>query len=204
MTLKLAPHVARVIAVDVNPSTLQTARTLTAGQGVTDVNYTVGDAGTLPFATGSFDLITCRLAAHHFPDCFGFVRDCARVLKPAGRLVIQDHLAPDDDCAARYINAFERLRAPDYNRAYNGYEWRGMYLDAGLTIERDEIFRLPGIKLLTWAERKGCSAYVIERLQILLVQAPSAVADWMQPHCAGRPDATFSQPALLIAGIKPS
>jgi ubiquinone/menaquinone biosynthesis C-methylase UbiE len=200
--LKLTPHVRQVVAADFTPKMLLAARHFIAEQGVDNVVFTAGDAEQLPFLANSFDLVTCRIAPHHFPDCFHFVQECARVLKPGGRLVVEDHVLPDDERAARYIDAFERLRDPSHFRAHAGYEWQGMFLDAGLQVEQVETLTKAGVKLIPWAERQGCTPAVIQHLQIMLVQAPNAVAAWMNPQCAGTSDAAFDHHYILIAGVK--
>ena len=58
--------------------------------------------------------------------------------------------------------------------------------------------------LVDWAERQGCTPDVIERLQILLRQAPEAAAAWMRPTGSGTPEATFDHHYILIMGRKPA
>jgi SAM-dependent methyltransferase len=200
--LKVAPHVRQVVAADLTPKMLLAAQQFIETQAVDNVVFTGTDAEGLPFSANSFDLVTCRIAPHHFPDCFRFVQECARVLKPTGRLVVEDHVLPDDERAARYIDAFERLRDPSHFRAFADYEWQGMFLDAGLKVELVETLTKTDVKLVPWAERQGCTPAVIEHLQIMLVQAPDAVAAWMNPQCAATPDAAFDHHYILIAGVK--
>jgi hypothetical protein len=78
-----------------------------------------------------------------------------------------------------------------------------MFLDADLRIEHVEAWLESPVKLLPWADRRRCTPAVIERLQIMLAQAPRAVADWLRPQCAGTPDAAFDRHRLLITGRKP-
>ncbi|MFN8529023.1 MAG: hypothetical protein U0670_10455, partial [Anaerolineae bacterium] len=113
-----------------------------------------------------------------------------------------DHVLPDDKPAAEYIEAFERLRDPSHHQAFTEYEWRGMYLDAGLTVDFSELMAREA-KMIPWAERQGCTPEVIERLQVMMVQAPAAVAEFYEMKCAGTADAGFSHRYVLIAGTKP-
>jgi SAM-dependent methyltransferase len=200
--LKFAPHVARVVASDLTPTMLYSAREFIMGQGVANVMFSAGDAENLPFASNVFDLATCRIAPHHFPDCFRFVQECARVLKPGGCLLVEDHLAPEDERAARYLDAFERLRDPSHQRAFAEYEWRGMFLDASLAVIHTEAIVKSGGKLIPWAERQGCAPATIERLQVMLAQSPAAVREWVKPQCVGTADAAFDQHYIIILGRK--
>lgn len=200
--LKLAPHVKHVVASDYALAMLEAAHKFIAPQA-NNVTFAGADAENLPFADNTFDLITCRIAAHHFPDIYRFVMESARILKPGGRLVIQDHVIPDDPKDMAYIEAFERLRDPSHVRALNEYEWRGVYLDAGLTVEHVEPLRRPA-KLIPWAQRQDNPPEVIERLQVLLAQAPASVAAFMGAHDAGTPAAGFDHTYILISGKKPA
>jgi ubiquinone/menaquinone biosynthesis C-methylase UbiE len=201
--LRMSSGAETVIAADLTPKMLHAARTFIQGQGMYKVSYAASDAEQLAFADATFDLVTCRIAPHHFPDCFRFVQECARVLKAGGRLLVEDHVLPDDERAARYIDAFERLRDPSHFRAFAAYEWQGMFLDAGLSIEHVETLTKPGVNLVDWAARQGSTPAVIERLQVMLVQAPQAVATAMNPQHAGTPYATFDHHYIIIMGQKP-
>ena len=199
--LKLAPHVARVVASDLTPAMLEAARAHIAPQAE-NVRFSAADAEALPFAAATFDLVTCRIAPHHFPDLFQFVRECARVLKAGGGLIVQDLTVPDDERAARYVDSFERLRDPSHLRMAAPYEWEGLFLDAGLTVDTVELHRRPAT-MEDWARQQACSADIIERLHIMLAQAPDAVREWLALQHAGTPAAQFDHVYVLIAGTKP-
>lgn len=201
--LRLSREVGQVIAADLTPTMLHAARAYIQQQGATNVRFSAADAEAMPFASESFDAVTCRIAPHHFPDMFRFVQECARVLKPGGVLVVEDLLVPEDDRAARYLDSFERLRDPSHNRMAADYEWRGMFLDADLTVDTAVDIVKSDIRLLKWCAMQGCSEAVIERMQILLVQAPPVVKDWLRPRAAGTPEALFDHHYILIRGNKP-
>jgi ubiquinone/menaquinone biosynthesis C-methylase UbiE len=150
-----------------------------------------------------FDLVICRIAPHHFPNIDAFMQESARVLKPGGLLVIQDHLLPDSKKAGRYVDAFEKLRDPSHVRGYASYEWRKLYEGAGFTIEHTETYE-KAHELLDWAERMGCDALTIERLHVMLMRAPVKAAAWLNGQHAGTPAATFDNHHILIRGRKSS
>lgn len=199
--LKFAPHVASVIVTDLTFEMLKAAKNHILTQAVNNTQYAQIDGEKLAFANGTFDLITCRIAPHHFPDVFRFVQECVRVLKMGGKLLIQDHVLPDDEKAARYVDSFERLRDPSHVRAFAAYEWEGMYLDAGLQIVATNFVNKTH-NLITWAQRQGCEEDTIQRLQVMLKQAPQSVYDWVNPKSIGTSDTTFENRHILILGQK--
>jgi SAM-dependent methyltransferase len=91
----------------------------------------VARAEHLPFEDGSFDVVTCRIAPHHFEDIRAAVGEMARV---AQRLVvIEDNLFVDEQ-----VEAAERLRDPTHVRCYSEEQWKAMLTEAGLEVERAE------------------------------------------------------------------
>jgi SAM-dependent methyltransferase len=194
-----------VLDVTVNGGTVPSqARVIASGdiiQAVISTDFAEIDSEKLSFAANSFDLVLCRCAAHHFRDTFRFMCEAGRVLKAGGTLAVHDYLLPEHARAARYIDSFERLRDPQYTRSYSESEWRGMFLDAGLSVEHSETTRHKTTKL-HWAKEQGCTSYVIERLHVMLAQAPNAVSEWLKPRCLGTPGATFDHVHITITGKK--
>jgi len=76
-----------VVGLDLNPGMLTVARALPPPQGAV-VDWRDGDAGALPFAVATFDVVFCQLGLQYFPDRRQAVREMYRVLGPNGRLVV--------------------------------------------------------------------------------------------------------------------
>lgn len=114
----------------------------------------------LPFADESFDVVACRVAAHHFDDVEKAVHEMARVSRD--RVIVVDNLFLDD----RAEDA-DRLRDPSHVRNYTEKEWRELFESAGLQI--DELRRLPKpIEVEPWLERAGTPAADADRVRELL------------------------------------
>jgi ubiquinone/menaquinone biosynthesis C-methylase UbiE len=199
--LKFAPYVGQVTATDITPNMLEAARKFITGKGMENVEFELADAEDLPFEDDRFDLVTCRIAPHHFTDCAGFVQECARVLKQGGLLLVQDHVLPDDESAAQYMEVFEKLRDPSHNRAYTESEWREMFQAAGLTVTHAEQITKK-LQFTSWVERQDCAPEVVQRLIMMMKQASGTIAEWMQARDIGTPDATFLSHHIIMAGRK--
>jgi len=87
----------------------------------------------LPFEDGSFDVVTCRIAAHHFEDIHKAIAEMARVTQRL--IVIEDNVFVDER-----VEEAERLRDPTHVRCYSEEEWKEMLVEAGLEVEQLEHF----------------------------------------------------------------
>ena len=117
-------------------------------------------AESLPFATSSFDVVTCRTAAHHFADVRAAVREMARVSRD--RVLIADTVYMGDD-----VEQAEKLRDPSHVRNYDQSEWREIVLDAGLVL--DEVRTIAHtFDLAAWLARTGCEGEDADRAIALL------------------------------------
>lgn len=129
-----ALRVKRVVASDLTPEMLREARILAAQNGRTNIEFVAADAEILPFRTGAFDRVTCRIAPHHFPDVRAAVAEMARVAKPGGLVGIIDSVVPEDPALDAFMNGVERVRDPSHVRSYRMEEWVGFLTDAGLSL----------------------------------------------------------------------
>jgi ubiquinone/menaquinone biosynthesis C-methylase UbiE len=199
--LRFASHTRLVVASDLTLAMLWTARQHITSKGAGNILFSAADAEDLPFPAGAFDLVTCRIAPHHFNDCARFVQEAGRTLKSGGLLLVQDHVLPDDPETAGAIETFEKLRDPSHHRAFTEQEWAGMFRQAGLRVTHIERVHQRH-QFLPWAERQGCSSEIVERLARMLKQAPPAVLSWMQPQGLDTPELSFANQHVIIAGKK--
>jgi SAM-dependent methyltransferase len=105
----------------------------------------IAPADHLPFADSSFDVVACRIEAHHFPDPLAAVKEMARVARE--RLVIEDNTFTSESAEEA-----DRLRDPSHVRNYSVAEWRSFFAAAGLEIA-DEATMLRDTDFADWLDR---------------------------------------------------
>ena len=113
----------------------------------------------MPFPAASFDVVPCRLAPPHFDSVPAFLAEAARVLVPAGRLLIADTTVRDGDPELdQWQDRVERLRDPSHRRSYSPAEWTAFLTQAGFSIsEIDSVSGFVPITLNAWLAKAGCT-----------------------------------------------
>lgn len=107
----------------------------------------VSRAEEIPFADSSFDVVACRVAAHHFQDPGGALNEMARVSRSLVLVADNLYLGEAGEEA-------DRLHDPTHVRNYSEDEWREMLTAAGLDVEAFER-EDKRIDLESWFERSG-------------------------------------------------
>ena len=141
--------VPTVVASDASPSMVATAR-----ESFPDVRGVVTDAEQLPFAADSFDAVTCRIAAHHFPEPEAFVDEVARVLCPGGTFAFEDNVAPEDNALDTFVNELEAMRDPTHFRSHKTSTWHRWLADAGFDVEETDHL-MKTLEYEPWVNRIG-------------------------------------------------
>jgi len=200
--LAVAPHVAQITVTDLTPRMLEKAREFLLAQGVTNARFQVADAERLPFAAASFDRVTCRIAAHHFPDVAQSVKEVARVLKHGGLFLLIDCMAPDDQELDAFDNTVEKWRDSSHGRSCTPEEWRTFFMQAGLLVEQVEFFRKVH-EYDDWTERSRMSAEEKAKLaQFMLESSPRIQSYFEIVRRLDRQLDSFTNDFILVKGRK--
>jgi ubiquinone/menaquinone biosynthesis C-methylase UbiE len=194
--LALAPHAHRVVGVDLTPAMLEVARRLAAERGVSNVLFLEGDAERLPFGDNSFDLVTCRIAAHHFPNVALFCREATRVLRPGGRLLVVDNVVPEEVELDRFMNSLDKLRDPSHYRAWRVSEWAEFYAQAGLSFRVAHQFMTVADRE-DWLARMNVPEETAEQIRRMLAGASAAAKEAYAITESG-----FSHHKAMMVGVK--
>jgi SAM-dependent methyltransferase len=165
-----------VVAVDLTLPMLRAAREFTAapaaGPEARPIRFLAADVEALPFRSGTFGTVTCRIAAHHFPALLPVMREVARVLRAGGSFLVQDILGHDDEEAAGFITDVERRRDPSHVRAFRQLEWTAFLRAAGLTL-MDEAVMTRRRNWDDWTSRTRMTAEARADLERFVLAAPA-------------------------------
>ncbi|HEY6700870.1 MAG TPA: methyltransferase domain-containing protein [Pseudolabrys sp.] len=176
-----APHLERMWATDITQEMLHMVKGEAAKRGLANIRTAYAKAEALPFEDESFDLVTCRIAPHHFDSIPEFLAEVRRVLKPGGLFALVDNVVPPGS-VGDYVNAFERLRDPSHLRAWTMDEWRDALRVAGLrTTHEEQIYKTMEFK--SWAARYDATMQAL--LRAMLSQVTPEVKATLDPQGSG-------------------
>jgi ubiquinone/menaquinone biosynthesis C-methylase UbiE len=196
--LALAPHVESVVVTDPVDGMLVAARRVFAEAGLTNAEFVIAVAERLPFADASFDIVTTRLAAHHFDDVPGAMREIARVLRPGGRFIFIDTMAPADATAARWQDEVEALRDATHRHLYPQQEWIAFVVAGGFDVEQIEVVRKTH-PFEAWLERGGQDLAIMQRVHEAFLQAPASAVRALDIATADGRVLSFTDSKLVLA-----
>ncbi len=137
-----AESAAIVTCLDTTPEMLEVGREEAGKSGLDNIVFVVGDAASLPFLDGSFDLSFCRLALHHIPEYKKPFTEMSRVLRSGGRLVLIDLVAPEESLRP-VKDHIELIRDPSHAKTLSREEMLDLFAAEDLTVTTCEQEDLP-------------------------------------------------------------
>lgn len=194
----IAPKVAQVVATDLTPEMIAKADKLAQEQGIRNVTFSLAAAEALPFATASLDLVTCRLAPHHFQDVNAFLSEVYRVLRENGLFCMVDSVSPESEKLIAWQNRVETLRDDSHVYGYPPSEWDAMIRDAGFSLEQTAHARNAQMSFLWWVRPEKNPPEVVQEIRDAFAQLSLEEA---QKYYTVRPagdDFYFSWPMYAV------
>ena len=194
---RVAPTFAAAIGVDATWEMLDAGRSVLAAAGVANAILVQADATALPIGSGSTDVVTSRLAAHHFANAAAAFREIGRILRPGGLFVLVDNFAPDDPALDAFINELETLRDPSHVRNHTTTGWRELLEQAGLGTTVDSDIAVTKLTTENWLERSQTPPDRAEEVRRRLRTASPAAVDAFRIT-----PVTFAVRKLILVGRK--
>lgn len=192
----VAPHVREMVAYDLSLEMLSAVAKEAAERGLGNIVTKQGMVERLPFPDGSFDCVLSRFSAHHWRDVPAALREARRVLKPGGRAVFMDAVAPDSPLVDTWLQSIELLRDPSHVRDYSVAEWRALLRQAGFEPGGVTLRRLR-LDFASWIARMRTPEPLVQGIRTLLARAPEEVA----AHLEIGADSSFTLDTMtMLAG----
>lgn len=88
MPLSLAEDATSVVGIDPAERFQEAGVRLGAERGMRNLHFALADGMALPFSDGTFDLVLSHAVIEHVADAPLYLRECARVLAPGGRVYL--------------------------------------------------------------------------------------------------------------------
>jgi SAM-dependent methyltransferase len=204
LALSFQAVASRIMGVDPAPGMLRAFQELAAERGL-EVETRCAVAEDIPLPSSSFDLVTSRLAPHHFRDVERALAEMARITRPGGCVAVIDLQGFEDPAVDDFNHRLEILHDPTHVRSYLPSRWRSIFEQSGLCalhVETDLSERPQGTTVARWCEIASSGAEAEAEIRKLLRQAP---AELLSALSIRREGTEFVVPArtLLIVGKKP-
>jgi len=196
--LAFAARGAVVDALDLTPAMLEKVREQAAERGLDTIATHLADAAQLPFPGAHFDVVACRVCAHHFGRPRQAVSEMARVLRPGGQMLVVDSISPEDPMQDTFLNAVELLRDPSHVRNYRVSEWLAWLGEERLVAEHVRTFPT-FLDFENWTARMNTPEHERTQLRRLMDGAPAPV----RAAFAVTPSHGWEIPLALFRASKP-
>ena len=125
------------------------------------------------------------------------------MLRPGGRLLLSDTVAPEDQALDSFINQVEKLRDPTHVRDYTVSEWRDVLNATGLAVEQSELF-LKTIPFDDWCVRARVPEHVRAELRRRLLGASPEEREAFAVTVLDGEVESFALHAVIIRAVKES
>lgn len=166
----VACHFASVVntatGIDITPAMIDRAKALQESRGLTNAKWDIGDVTHLPYADGSFSIVTSRYAFHHMTEPKRALREMLRVCQVGGIVAVADICVSEDAQKADRFNQLERMNDPTHVRALSLSEHLSLFRSVGLSEPKLSHYTLdiPLLRMLETAGRNHGEALEIEKL----------------------------------------
>ena len=170
----VAPWSPEVVACDLTEEMLAQVVQLASERSLSNIQTRRADVAQLPFADATFDVVISRYSAHHWQHPLRALGECARVLKPGGRLLISDIVAPEEPALDTFLQTIELLRDHAHVRDHSVSQWEALFAQLDLTPTLVLRWALP-LDFEAWVERMATPEAKVQMLKQLFDTASAEV-----------------------------
>lgn len=145
----IAPSVSEVIGIDLSPEMREQAYSSCAKNEI----FESGDVRHLKYADNRFDKVTARMVFHHLLDGADIaMRECYRVLKPGGSMILSEGVPPDKSLAQWYTSMFA---LKEVRLTFFEEDLVTLLQNGGFVVERVIEHISPQVSICNWLRNSG-------------------------------------------------
>lgn len=174
---KMAPHVKTIFATDLTKKMLETTKKFL--KDYKNIHFVIADAENLPFLDNTFDVVVCRIAAHHFPDPSTFISEVSRVLITGGKFILIDNVIPENEDLGKFMNTFEKLRDDSHVKCLSVSKWLNLFKKNNLQVERSRM-RQKTFDFSVWVERTTENQRQARKVHDYIIGAKQELKEYFQ------------------------
>lgn len=198
----IAPYVDKVIAVDMSHKMLEVSKKLANLRRISNIEFIHCDAESLIFKDDTFNIVTSRIAPHHFPNKKKFVLETYRVLKKNGKFIVADTWVPENKEIDIFMNKIEKIRDSTHYRSSTKKEWEDFLLKAGYNIKYIKCGCLAKERSFNhWVEISGTNNKDIEKIRNLLIYSNINIKEYLSIRYINN-DIFFQIPRIVFCAVK--
>ena len=197
----IAPHVRKVVAIDITPKMLDYAQEEAAKSNLKNISIQEGKAEELPYKSDCFDLVVSRLAIHHFEKPIVQLREMVRVCKPNHKIGVIDLIAHENKRLAETYNHIERLRDPSHTLALSKKQMTKLLSVAGMVVETFEM-RDVEVDFQRWVQMTGTKPETVKIVKEELLKEIGGGSQTAMRSFMRSGDLKFLQAWAVVLGVK--
>lgn len=156
LTNLIAPKVKSIIGIDISEEMLEQARNNSRKLNCVNVQFQRMNAEMISFTHEQFDLVTSRLAIHHWEKPETIIREMVRVCKQDGYVALIDIVTLNEynQRVREKQQKFEKMRDPSHLWMFTPNELSELVKKLGLTVV-DECFHKREEMVDRWLDLSG-------------------------------------------------
>jgi ubiquinone/menaquinone biosynthesis C-methylase UbiE len=136
-TIFMAKRVMGVQGVDISDKEIDIASTLAHELGLCNIGFDCFDVENLPYKNGSYSVVVCKSAFHHFTSPELILKEMKRCCETGGKISIQDIVAYEDDYVNEFFETFDKLVDISHYKTLNVHDFNTLFQDNSILKIKD-------------------------------------------------------------------
>jgi ubiquinone/menaquinone biosynthesis C-methylase UbiE len=195
----VAPLVREVIGVDKSQDMLE--RIKDDGRWQRNLYFIQRDIVEPIFRDGVFDKVTARMVFHHLVgQTETAMRECFRVLKPEGRIVLAEGVPPSAEVKPDYIRIFQEIEPRE---TFMEGDLQALLETAGFRQVEIKVLVLPQMSVKNWLEHRGLPDDVQKRVFRMHVDAADYFKEAYRMTVTPT-DCLIDMKVAILSAVKPA